>query len=49
MTNKLSDETTYLRTLILFFQLILEKQKLIAMQLHLHLSEHKYTDVVRCF
>ncbi|XP_035501938.1 forkhead box protein P1 isoform X2 [Scophthalmus maximus] len=26
-------------------QLILEKQKLIAMQLHLHLSEHKYTDV----
>ncbi|XP_035513033.1 forkhead box protein P1 [Morone saxatilis] len=26
-------------------QLILEKQKLIAMQLHLHLSEHKYTDL----
>lgn len=28
------------------FQLILEKQKLIAMQLHLHLSEHKYSDLV---
>uniref|UniRef100_A0A8D0AQP4 Forkhead box P3b n=1 Tax=Sander lucioperca TaxID=283035 RepID=A0A8D0AQP4_SANLU len=26
-------------------QLILEKQKLLAMQLHLHLSEHKYTDL----
>ncbi|XP_076596542.1 forkhead box protein P3 isoform X2 [Chaetodon auriga] len=26
-------------------QLILEKQKLIAMQLHLHLSEHKYADL----
>ncbi|XP_053173144.1 forkhead box protein P1 [Scomber japonicus] len=26
-------------------QLILEKQKLIAMQLHLRLSEHKYTDL----
>nr|ADL27444.1 Foxp3 [Larimichthys crocea] len=26
-------------------QLILEKQKLIAMQLHLHLSEHKYSDL----
>ncbi|XP_070696047.1 forkhead box protein P1 isoform X2 [Pempheris klunzingeri] len=26
-------------------QLILEKQKLIAMQLHLHLSERKYTDL----
>ncbi|XP_033985097.1 forkhead box protein P1 isoform X2 [Trematomus bernacchii] len=26
-------------------QLILEKQKLIAMQLHLHLSEHKHTDL----
>nr|XP_046253372.1 forkhead box protein P1 [Scatophagus argus]XP_046253373.1 forkhead box protein P1 [Scatophagus argus] len=26
-------------------QLVLEKQKLIAMQLHLHLSEHKYTDL----
>ncbi|GAA6226787.1 forkhead box protein P1-like [Lates japonicus] len=26
-------------------QLILEKQKLIAMQRHLHLSEHKYTDL----
>uniref|UniRef100_UPI0037E7A4D2 forkhead box protein P1 n=1 Tax=Semicossyphus pulcher TaxID=241346 RepID=UPI0037E7A4D2 len=26
-------------------QLILEKQKLIAMQLHLHLSENKYTDL----
>ncbi|XP_040009065.1 forkhead box protein P1-B isoform X2 [Xiphias gladius] len=26
-------------------QLILEKQKLTAMQLHLHLSEHKYTDL----
>lgn len=24
----------------------MEKQKLIAMQLHLHLSENKYTDVV---
>uniref|UniRef100_A0A3Q1H087 Fork-head domain-containing protein n=1 Tax=Anabas testudineus TaxID=64144 RepID=A0A3Q1H087_ANATE len=26
-------------------QLILEKQKLIAMQLHLHLSQHKYTNM----
>ncbi|KAM6929227.1 forkhead box protein P1 [Lycodopsis pacificus] len=26
-------------------QLILERQKLIAMQLHLHLSEHKHTDL----
>ncbi|XP_040918732.1 forkhead box protein P1 isoform X2 [Toxotes jaculatrix] len=26
-------------------QLILEKQKLVAMQLHLHLSENKYTDL----
>ncbi|XP_034393196.1 forkhead box protein P3 isoform X2 [Cyclopterus lumpus] len=26
-------------------QLILEKQKLIAMQLHLHLSEHRHTDL----
>lgn len=34
---------------ILFFQLILEKQKLIAMQLHLHLSERKYTDLVCWF
>lgn len=31
---------------MLFLQLIMEKQKLIAMQLHLHLSENKYTDVV---
>lgn len=36
----------YLRS-CLFIQLILEKQKLIAMQLHLHLSEHKHTDLVR--
>ncbi|KAG7220368.1 hypothetical protein INR49_018262 [Caranx melampygus] len=27
------------------WKLILEKQKLIAMQLHLHLSEHKHTDL----
>lgn len=31
---------------IFFLQLIMEKQKLIAMQLHLHLYEKKYIDMV---